>query len=78
MLIIMSELEAYIDSTTSRLLSKLSQAIDETQLVRSINNLEENIYKIESVNGPTPRSKFLRNEINQLERKLYQLRHHPA
>lgn len=71
----MSQVHTFIDPTsTSQLLNNLSMAIDETKLVRTINSLEDNIYKIEYSSGPSPRTSFLRKEVANLKIQLEDLR----
>lgn len=71
----MSQLQTFIDpSSTSQLLNNLSLAIDETKLVRAIDSMENDIYKIESVSGPSKRTRFLRAQISCLQTQLVELR----
>ena len=71
----MSQLQTFIDPTsTSELLNNLNLAIDETKLVRAIDSMQNDIYKIESISGPSKRTHFLRKEIFILQEKLAQLR----
>lgn len=67
----MSQLQTFIDPTsTSQLLSNLSRAIDETKLLRTISSVQSDIYKIESVSGPSMRTRFLRRQLKSLENQL--------
>ena len=71
----MSRLQTFIDPTsTSQLLNNLNLAIDETKLVRTINSMQEDIYKIESASGPSKRTQFLRQEVFRLQTKLEDIR----
>jgi len=71
----MSQLQTLIDPmSTSQLLNNLSLAIDETKLVRAIDRMQNDIYKIESVRGPSKRTQFLRKEILNLQGQLTKLR----
>ena len=71
----MSRLETYIDpTTTNQLLNNLNLAIDETKLVLKINSLNNQVYIIESSNGRTERSEYLRKEITILEVQLSYIR----
>jgi hypothetical protein len=67
----MSQLRTTIDPvSTNQLLNNLSLAIDEAKLVRSISNIEEQIYKIQNSTGPSPRTHFLERELNNLKQEL--------
>lgn len=71
----MSQLQTFIDpSSTSRLLSNLNRAIDETKLLRTISSVENDIYKIESVSGPSMRTRFLRRQLISLQNQLDAIR----
>lgn len=71
----MSQLQTFIDPTsTSQLLSNLNRAIDETKLMRTISSVENDIYKIESVSGPSMRTKFLRRQLLSLQNQLKDIR----
>lgn len=67
----MSQLRTTIDPvSTNQLLNNLSLAIDEAKLVRSISNIEEQIYKIQNTAGPSPRTSFLERELTNLKKEL--------
>ena len=71
----MSQLQTFIDPTsTSQLLSNLNRAIDETKLLRTISSVQSDIYKIESVSGPSMRTRFLRRQLKSLEIQLEMVR----
>ena len=71
----MSQLQTFIDPTsTSQLLNNLNRAIDETKLVRAIDSMQNDIYQIESISGPSKRTTFLRREIASLQAQLAELR----
>ncbi len=71
----MGRLQTFIDpSSTSQLLNNLSLAIDETKLVRAIDSMQNDIYKIEMASGPSKRTRFLRREIGYLEARLERIR----
>jgi len=53
-----------------RLLRNLNTYIDEDRLFRSISQLRNEVYKIESVSGRSLRTIKLRNEIVRLEDQL--------
>ncbi len=71
----MSHLETYIDpTTTNQLLNNLSLAIDEAKLVLNLNTLKDQLFKIESSEGTTDRSLFIRKEITILKVQLNYIR----
>lgn len=53
-----------------RLLRNLNTYIDEDRLIRSISQLRNEVYKIESVSGRSRRTNKMRNEIAWLEDQL--------
>ncbi len=56
--------------TTLRLLNKLDLAIDEARLVRLIMDMNSQAGNIESVIGPSTRTRRLRDEVKSLESQL--------
>ena len=71
----MSHLETYIDpTTTNNLIKNLSLAIDEAKLVIRLNSLNNQIYNIESSEGRTERSLYLRKEVTVVEVQLNYIR----
>jgi hypothetical protein len=60
--------------TTLRLLSKLDLAIDEARLVRLIMDMNSQAGNIESVIGPSTRTRRLRDEVKNLESQLTSIR----
>lgn len=60
--------------TTLRLLNKLDLAIDEARLVRLIMGMNSQAGNIESVIGPSTRTRRLRDEIKSLESQLTSIR----
>lgn len=62
-------------TSTARLLICMGLAIDETKLVRSINESREVIKQLESDNPYSHRLLFLRKEISNLEARLAKIRH---
>lgn len=71
----MSQLETYIDpTTTNQLLNNLSLAIDETKLVIRLNELNNQVYRIKSSEIQTERSDFLNKEITKLNVQLNYIR----
>ena len=61
-------------TTTAGLLTCLGLAIDETKLVRSINESREVIKQLESDDPLSHRLLFLRKEISNLETRLAKIR----
>ena len=71
----MSQLEAYIDpTTTNQLLNNLSLAIDETRLVIKLNELNNQVFKIKSLDKEIERAEFLKKEIIKLNVQLNYIR----
>ncbi|MCP4876004.1 MAG: hypothetical protein GY896_11105 [Gammaproteobacteria bacterium] len=61
-------------TSTTRLLICLDLAIDETKLVRSINQSREAIGQLEAKNPSSHRLLFLRREVSNLEVRLAKVR----
>ena len=59
-----------IADETSRLLSELDLAIDHSSTIRAIARHREQLCDLESLTGPSPRSRALREEIRLLEQRL--------
>lgn len=57
-------------SETSRLLSELDQAIDQSSVMRDIIHKYEHIRSIENITGPSRLTRIMRKEIQILESKL--------
>jgi hypothetical protein len=55
---------------TSRLLSELELTLDHCNTIRAIARHREQLYDLESLTGPSPRTRSLRAEICQLEQRL--------
>ena len=55
---------------TSRLLSELDLAINESSVMRDIINRYETIRNIESITGPSSMTRVMRKEIQILESRL--------
>ncbi len=55
---------------TSRLLSELDNAIDQSGVVRDIVNRCERLHYLENLTGPTRQTRVLRKEIKLMEIKL--------
>ena len=62
-------------TSTARLLTCMGLAIDETKLVRSINESREMIKQLESDDPFSHRLLFLRKEISSFEARLAKTRH---
>lgn len=54
----------------SRLLNNLNTDVNEDQLLSSISNLSDEVYKIESVSGRSLRTIKMRNEIAMLQDQI--------
>jgi len=59
-----------LSNETSRLLSELELALDQCSAIRAIARHREQLYDLESLTGPSPRTRSLRAEIHQLEHNL--------
>lgn len=59
-----------VSSETSRLLSELDDVIDQSSLMRDIVNRYQRLHNLESLTGPSLKTRILRNEIKLLEMKL--------
>lgn len=71
----MNQPQYFIDpNSTSQLLNHLDLAIDEAKLIRAISQMYEQVYKIETVSGPSKRTHFLRQEIVNKESQLKRIR----
>ena len=55
---------------TNRLLTELDQAIDRSSLLRDILNRCERLRDLESLTGPTRKTRVLRKQIRLLEARL--------
>ena len=62
-------------TSTARLLTCMGLAIDETKLVRSINESREVIKQLESDDPFSNRLLFLKRELSNLETRLTKIRH---
>lgn len=71
----MSLLESYIDPVTTReLLNNLNLAIDEAEVMETLDVLTDRVQNIESSRGVNNRSESLRKEIKKLEVQINYLR----
>jgi len=59
---------------TSRLLTELDQAIDQSSVMREIIRKYEYIRSIENITGPSRLTRIMRKEIQLMESKLSALR----
>lgn len=57
-------------SETSRLLSELDKAIDQSSAMREIMRKYEYIHSIEKITGPSRMTRIMRKEIQLMESKL--------
>lgn len=55
---------------TNRLLSELELALDHCSTIRAIARQREQLHNLESLTGPSPRTRSLRAEIRELEQHL--------
>ncbi len=71
----MEQVKYYDNSnSTSRLLNELEEDFDEAKLTRMLIHLYNQLYKVETFSGPSPRTLFLRREISALEFRLSELK----
>ena len=61
-------------SETSRLLTELDQAIDQSSVMREIIRKYEYIRSIENITGPSRLTRIMRKEIELMESKLRRVR----
>jgi hypothetical protein len=57
-------------SETTRLLSELDLAIEQLSAMREIVTRYEKLHRLESITGPSNRTRVMREEIEKLERRL--------
>ena len=55
---------------TARLLSELDLAIEQLSAMRDIVTRYERVHKLESITGPSQRTRGMREEIARLEKRL--------
>ena len=63
---------------TARLLRELDRAIDHSSVLRNIIRRQEALQELESITGPSHKTRSLRQEITRLERQLYAQRDNAA
>ena len=59
-----------IANETNRLLSELELTLDYSSTIRAIARHREQLYDLESLTGPSLRTRTLRAQIHQLEQRL--------
>jgi hypothetical protein len=64
------ESEFEIANETSRLLAELDRALNQSSLMREILRRHEQLQALESITGPSLKTRTLRNEIARLETRL--------
>ena len=64
------DLTTEIAAETSRLLSELDNALDQSSVMRNIVDKTERLHSIESIAGTSCRTRDLRKEIESIERDL--------
>lgn len=62
--------ESEVIVETSRLLSELDDAIDQSGVMREIVDRCERLHSLECLTGPSPKTRILRGEIKLMELKL--------
>jgi hypothetical protein len=55
---------------TSRLLAALDDVLDQSTVMRDIVDKYERLHRIESITGPSIRTRILREEIESMEREF--------
>jgi hypothetical protein len=64
------ETESESFGQTGRLLAELDRVLDESSALRDIMRRYEQLRELESITGPTPRARGLREELDLLQRQL--------
>lgn len=64
-------------SETSRLLSELDRAIEQSGAICDILRRYQQLRELESITGPSPATRSLRREISDLEQRLHERREIP-
>ena len=62
--------DASDNQQTSQLLSQLDRALDRSSIMRDIVSRYERLHLLESITGPSRRTRLLRQEIAQMESEL--------
>ena len=60
--------------STGKILKDLTSAVNQSKLVRAITHLQDELYKIESSDGPSKKTILLRLKISNLEAQLSDMR----
>ena len=64
------DLNIEVATATSRLLAALDDALDQSSVMREIVDKYERLHNIESITGPSIKTRILREEIESMEREL--------
>ena len=65
-----TDTDSEVTIETSRLLSELDDVIDQSGVMREIVERYECLHSLESLTGPSPKTRILRKEIKLMELKL--------
>jgi len=64
------EINTTVATETSRLLAELDAAIDQSSVMRASVDKYQLLHKLESITGPSGKTRTLRREIELMERAL--------
>ena len=64
------DLNIEVATATSRLLAALDDALDQSSVMREIVDKYERLHSIESIVGPSSKTRILREEIELMEREF--------
>ena len=64
------DLDIEVATATSRLLAALDDALDQSSVMREIVDKYERLHSIESIVGPSSKTRILREEIELMEREF--------
>lgn len=64
------ELNTEVAIETSRLLAELDDAIDQSSVMREIVDKYQRLHSLESITGPSEKTRAMRREIELMERAL--------
>jgi hypothetical protein len=64
------DLNIEVATATSRLLAALDDALDQSSVMREIVDKYERLHSIESMVGPSSKTRILREEIELMEREF--------
>ena len=62
--------ETRVSKDTRRLLFELDRAVDQSSTLRALAGRRELLYQLESLTGPSPKTRTLRQEISRMEQLL--------